>query len=81
MYLFEFENGSIMWEYNVEDLIIFLAYVDDNVKLMRDFFLFSERLVCICISLGRIYLFRVSCINFEYDNKLKDVKKFAEIDF
>ncbi|KAL6964874.1 hypothetical protein U1Q18_048646 [Sarracenia purpurea var. burkii] len=56
---FELEKGILIWEHNVGDPITSSAYVDENLQLVSNFSLLSDRLICICASSGVIYVLRV----------------------
>ncbi|XP_021735222.1 putative acyl-activating enzyme 19 [Chenopodium quinoa] len=80
VYSFELEKGRILWKYNVGGPITSSAFVDENIKLISDPSVPSERLVCICSSSGRIILLQVSCATAEDNIAEEGVEKFAEID-
>lgn len=60
VYSFELEGGDLLWECSVGDPITAAAYVDENLKLVSDSSLSSDRLVCICASSGSIHLLKIS---------------------
>lgn len=81
-YSFELEKGDLLWEYNVGVPITSSAYVDENLQLVSNSSLISDRLICVCASSGIIYLLRIpsDCAG-ELNSVRKDVvHEFARLD-
>ncbi|XP_068635644.1 putative acyl-activating enzyme 19 isoform X2 [Aristolochia californica] len=80
-YSFESDTGRLLLEYNVGDPITSSAYIDENIQLISDPHGPPERLVCICSSSGKIYLFRVAANGIEKKNHVQEkpmVQEFAK---
>lgn len=73
VYSFCLDKGNLLWKHNLGDPIVSSAYIDENLQLVSDDSLVSDRLICVCTSSGSVVLLRINLDCFK-------VEEFGRLD-